>query len=419
MYCRRCETDRKADIEADMRSDRNEQIALMNPLTVVEGSPHRAGLADLAFDLIQRATGFRRSLPDSLVEAIADLVRGMNCYYSNLIEGHNTHPIDIERALNQEFSTDHRKRDLQREAVAHIRTQAWIDSGGLAGNRATTIEGIQEIHRRFCSFLPEDLLWAEDPNTKERIPLTPGELRDRDVMVGPHLAVSPGALPRFLQRFEDFYGALGKSERLIAVAAAHHRLLWIHPFLDGNGRVARLVSHAQLLDLLDTGAIWSVARGLARNVEQYKQLLSNCDQTRRNDLDGRGNLSEEALAAFTRFFLKTCLDQVAFMEALIQPEKLRVRVGLWVEEEMRLGRLPAKSGLVLDAVLFRGELARGDVDVILGTGERQARRVVAALLERGVLSSESSRAPLRLRFPAAIAPRWMPGLFPELPDAIE
>ena len=73
----------------------------------------------------------------------------------------------------------------------------------------------------------------------------------------------------------------------------------MHPFIDGNGRVARLMSHAMLLDILDTGAVWSVARGLARNLQQYKTLLANCDMTRRNDLDGRGTLSEEALAEFT------------------------------------------------------------------------------------------------------------------------
>ena len=48
----------------------------------------------------------------SFMTALASLVRSMNCYYSNLIEGHDTHPIDIERALNEDFSTDHGQRDL-------------------------------------------------------------------------------------------------------------------------------------------------------------------------------------------------------------------------------------------------------------------------------------------------------------------
>jgi Fic family protein len=177
--------------------------------------------------------------------------------------------------------------------------------------------------------------------------------------------------------------------------------------------VARLMSHATLLEALDTGAVWSVARGLARNVNAYKGHLAACDQTRRNDLDGRGNLSEENLAEFTRFFLTICLDQVAFMEELMQPDSLRTRILLWTEEEIRLDRLPPKSGGILEAVLYRGELPRGDAGGIVGTGDRQARRVVSALIERGVLVAGTSRAPLRLAFPATLASRWMPGLFPD------
>jgi len=386
----------------------------MEPLLITDSSRHRAVLTDLALDLTQKSAGFRRSLPPSLLTSLADLVRAMNCYYSNLIEGHDTHPVDIERALKNDYSRDARKRDLQLEAKAHIAVQKWIDAGSLKGGVAMKAEGIREIHRRFCELLPEDLLWVEDPATKAKLRVVPGELRTRDVKVGTHIAISPPALPRFLARFEQVYGNLPKTESIIATAAAHHRLLWIHPFSDGNGRVARLMSHAMMLELLDTGAVWSVARGLARRVGEYKTLLANCDLTRRNDLDGRGTLSEEALAGFTQFFLKVCIDQVDFMESLVQPDRLRARILIWAEEEIRLGQLPAKSNNILEAVLYRGELPRGDADAVVGTGKRQARRIVSALLEQEVLVSDSTRAPLRLAFPAALASRWMPGLFPDM-----
>ena len=399
---------------ADMKpADRGELVSLMEPLLLGDASRYRAALTDLALDLTQKSAGFRRSLPPTLLASLADLVRAMNCYYSNLIEGHDTHPVDIERALKNDFSKDARKRDLQLEAKAHIAVQEWLDHGGLKAGLAVTAEGICEIHRRFCELLPEPLLWIEEPATKERVRVVPGELRTCDVQVGTHLAISPGALPRFLERFAQVYGSVGKTESIISTAAAHHRLLWIHPFIDGNGRVARLMSHAMMLDTLDTGAVWSVARGLARNVSQYKKLLADCDLERRNDLDGRGTLSEEALAEFTRFFLTICIDQVDFMESLVQPDRLRTRILLWAEEEIRLGALPAKSGNILGALLYRGELPRGEADDVVGTGERQARRIVSALLEKQVLISESPRAPLRLAFPAALASRWMPGLFPE------
>ncbi|HET9107012.1 MAG TPA: hypothetical protein VFN79_07440 [Steroidobacteraceae bacterium] len=175
----------KADNKADMNAgeDRGEATGLMEPLILGEGSRHRTELTDLALELAQRSAGFRRSLPESLLSSLATLVRTMNCYYSNLIEGHDTHPVDIERALQGDYSKDGRKRDLQLEAMAHIAVQQWIDDGGLRG-RAVAADSIREIHRRLCEALPEDLLWVEDPATHARIRLIPGELRARDVAVG-------------------------------------------------------------------------------------------------------------------------------------------------------------------------------------------------------------------------------------------
>jgi Fic family protein len=395
-----------------LAKDGGESVALMEPLVLSQGSPHRPALSDLALTLASRSAGLRRSLPEGIVTALANLVRSMNCYYSNLIEGHDTHPIDIERALKKDYSADPKKRSLQREAEAHIAAQKWIDEGGIKGS-AVRVEGILEIHRRFCELLPADMLIVEHPSTKEQLRVVPGEVRKYDVAVGAHVPVSAGAVPRFLARFEEVYAKLGPSEVVLAAAAAHHRLAWIHPFLDGNGRVMRLMSYATLLETLETGGVWSIARGLARSVDAYKGHLAACDVPRHSDLDGRGHLSEEALAEFTRYFLETCVDQVRFMEELVQPERLRLRIGRWVAEEVALGALHEKSSSLLDAILYRGEIPRGEVPRALDVSERTANRVVAALVEREVLTSQTPKAALRITFPATLASYWMPGLFPE------
>ena len=392
--------------------DRGESVGLMEPLLASDQARRSSGLSDIAVELAAKTAGLRRSLPVEVASSLAHLVRAMNCYYSNLIEGHDTHPVDIERALKGDYSTDPKKRNLQLEAKAHIAVQTWIDEGGVDGI-ALTAAALRRIHRRFCDHVPSDLLRLTGPGTGEDVRVIPGEFRTRDVQVGRHVPVSPGAVPRFLARFERAYANLGKIDAILVAATAHHRLLWIHPFLDGNGRVARLMSHALLRETLDTGGVWSVARGLARSKGAYMAHLAACDQTRRNDLDGRGHLSEEALAEFTSFFLTTCVDQIEFMESLIQPNRLRDRIQVWAEEEIRGERLPRHAGAVLEAVLIRGELPRGHLPRLLGVGRRQARRITSVLLDRGVLTSASTRAPLRLAFPASLAHRWMPGLFPE------
>lgn len=202
----------------------------------------------------------------------------------------------------------------------------------------------------------------------------------------------------------------------LAAAAAHHRFAWLHPFLDGNGRVVRLMSHATLLDSLETGSLWSVSRGLARNVSDYKRHLVACDQARRNDFDGRGNLSEEALVEFTRFFLNTCIDQVKFMDSLIAPDRLRARVLLWAEEETRLKLLHPKAKNLLEALLYRGEVPRGEAPHVIGTSASGSRRIVNHLTKYGAIRSASPYGTLRLALPATLAPRWLPGLFPDKKD---
>src|ERR1700730_12137232 len=142
-------------------ADRGQSIALMEPMLLSEDSRHRGLLTDLAIELAGKSSGFRRSLPSGVLAALADLVRAMNCYYSNLIEGHDTHPVDIERALKNDYSADPRKRDLQLEAKAHIAVQRWIDGGNLRG-RAVSADGLRDIHRRFCEEFPESLLSVEE-----------------------------------------------------------------------------------------------------------------------------------------------------------------------------------------------------------------------------------------------------------------
>jgi Fic family protein len=367
---------------------------------------------DLVLELTQKSANFKSSLPSAIQSSLATTVRAMNCYYSNLIEGHNTHPISIEQALNGNYDSDPKKRNLQLEAKAHIEVQEWIDKGGLKSNVFSST-AICEIHKRFSENLPEELLWTEAPATTKKIRVIPGVIRKADAQVGRLIPVSPDAIPRFLDRYAQVYSSLGKSESILALAAAHHRFLWIHPFLDGNGRVARFISYITTLEKLNTGGIWSIARGLARKHGEYKQHLANCDLTRRNDLDGRGNLSQESLYAFTKFFLETCIDQVTFMERLMQPDQLRTRILLWAREEIEMKKIPPQTILILEKILYRGEISRGELPELLNVTERHARRLTSILIEIGILSSESAKSSIKLAFPAKFANRWMPGLFPE------
>lgn len=385
--------------------------AAAEPFMPAEGTE---ALENLAFDLAREASELSGQLHPVVRLSVADLVRSMNCYYSNLIEGHNTHPRDIDRALAADYSNDPHKRDLQLEARAHIEVQQMIDSREGFPAPPSTRAFIEWAHREFCIRLPESLLIAENPDTGERLVVVPGELRARDVAVGRHVPPPAGDLPGFMNRFEQAYDSarLTKPRQGIAVAAAHHRFLWIHPFLDGNGRVARLMSHAMLLDLGVGSALWSISRGLARSSTEYKRLLMAADESRKGDLDGRGALSQSALINFCQFFLESCLDQVRYMRELLAPSELQRRMEMYVRDEESAERLPKRIFNVLREALLSGELERGRVPGLIDASERTARRVISALVEKRLLVSESHKSPLRLGFPIDVVERWFPKLYP-------
>ncbi len=277
-------------------------------------------LEDCVADLLKKSSNLAGRINGEVAISIGKLVRSMNCYYSNLIEGHNTHPRDIDRALKKDYSADTKKRNLQLEAVAHIAVQEMIDTGDINHNIVSK-EALCQIHKEFCTRLPDELLWVYNPDTGMRIRIDPGCLRHGEVKIGAHIPPLAPSLPQFMERFANAYDPLKLSQikQVIAVAASHHRLLWIHPFYDGNGRVTRLFSHAYLKNINIGNSLWSVSRGLARSSNNYKSLLMQADMVRQGDLDGRGNLSAKGLKAFCMFFLEVCIDQIEYMASILDP----------------------------------------------------------------------------------------------------
>lgn len=390
-----------------------EPTSLMEPMLPSEVN---SALNDLVYDLITKNATLSGRLHPVVQREISKLIRSMNCYYSNLIEGHNTTPRDIDRALAGDYSSEPKKRALQKEAEAHIAVQAMIDSGDDPRCSPATTEYILWLHKEFCDRLPSELLQIENPDTKEIVEVIPGHMRDGEVSVGRHVPPLHQNLDRFMTRFEEAYnsGMISKTGKVIAAGAAHHRLLWIHPFYDGNGRVARLMSYAMLLRLGAGNTMWSIARGLARNVATYKQLLEEADNPRQGDRDGRGSLSEAALVAFCKFFLEICIDQVDYMSSLLDTDEITRRIRLYCEDEIAAKRLPKGSDRLLREALLTGEFERGKAPDITGYKERQARDVVGTLLKEGLLVSDGPRAPVRLGFPLDVLERWLPRLYPDI-----
>ena len=361
-----------------------------------------------ANDLIRKADRLSGWCPPGALPGLRKLLRSMNSFYSNKIEGQHTLPLEIEQALRNDYSQDEDKARRQRLALAHMSTESQLEALWPEWSSETvwSVQTVRDIHQDLFARLPED-----DGN------LCPGHFRTREVSVGRHAAPAAGSLIQFLNRWSSTYSSVRKGEmQLVAMAAAHQRLAWIHPFLDGNGRVTRLHSHLVLGHMGLTNGLWSPLRGFARSQELYYQRLAGADEPRAGDLDGRGNLTETGLLQWIAYVLDMCIDQVEFITQLLSLEAMKDRISacLTYEEQVQRSGVRTEAFRALHYLFVsRAELDRADFKAILGLGDRLATAQISALLKRGLLETDSPHGKLRFGVPQHALRFYFPRLWPE------
>ncbi len=384
----------------------------MEPVFLSEDIPSE--LVGLSTDLVAESLKLPGRLPPPAAAELAGLVRIMNCYYSNLIEGHKTRPVDIEEALR---STRPEARPLLQEAKAHVAVQTHLDETFLKGDLGvpTSVGFIKDLHKRFYAEMPPDLRTSTFGD--RTVPIVPGAFRSHpgeDVAVSRHQPPSSSRVADFMDHYERRFELAGRSsaQRVLAIPAAHHRLNFVHPFVDGNGRVSRLVSHAMALKAgIGSNGLWSISRGLARGLRdpsEYKSAMDAADRDRQGSTDGRGNLSERALVEFSAWFLEVALDQVRFCAKAFDLDNLVVRYQSLARTASGGDERPGK---LLTKVLSLGETERGFAGPILGLEERTARKVLSTCVERGWLKSDTPKGAVRVGFPVEDRAWLFPGLF--------
>ena len=390
-----------------------ETPARIEPCGIEEGIPRV--LTDSILEIQESAHQLGRSLHPDSVKELRDMTKIMNAYYSNLIEGHNTRPRDIEAALKGHLDNIE-NRPLAEEAATHVHVQHWIDSLLDINEKIEPVSEsfIRNIHKMFYDRMPIDFRKVEGDG--KSFDIIPGAWRKpgQEVSVGNHIPPSAERLPVFMAYFEKRYRSLtiGRTGSILSIPAAHHRLNYIHPFLDGNGRVSRLMSHAMIQSAGIHGqGLWSISRGLARGLQnpaEYKEMMQNADMPRQHDRDGRGNLSMNRLISYSNWFLTIMNDQIRFSETMFDLKGLENRYGALISH-----LYPGKDRFpkLVTHILKNGQVARGDIQYIIGVQDRAARNDVAFLTKAGFLKSANPKGPLRISFPLDYKETLFPNLF--------
>lgn len=372
-------------------------------------------LSEITRRIFEKSSEMKGSASPQARAALREIVRSMNSYYSNRIEGQSTHPVNIERALSKDFSDTPDVARRQRVALAHIDAERELEEIVTTEAGALSSGFLKQAHENLYRRLPEPDRLTDDGQV-----IIPGSLRTHDVAVGRHQPPAWKSIPRFLKRMDEVYGGLKGIDAVIyTIAAAHHRMAWTHPFEDGNGRAIRLQTHCALH--LMSGGLWSVNRGLARQRDRYFEMLDNADSARQGDLDGRGNLSEKMLWEWCRYFLELCEDQVSFMASMLDLSKLkdRMRAYLLVRGATEgITEYREEALLPLHTIAVGGTVSRGEFIRMTGLEERTARKVISRFIKDGLLKSDSHRSELSIGFPLGSLNILFPNLYPEAATAV-
>jgi len=299
--------------------------------------------------------------------------------------------------------------------------QEWIQAEKPSLARIMSTDFIKQVHQQFYARIPQSLWAIKKPGGEVAGKVVPGQWRDQGVEVGAHIAPPAESLPALMQRFCETYQPQHYSgdRRLIAIMAAHHRFAWIHPFLDGNGRVGRLITDAALKAAgLESYGVWCLSRGLAHKNSDYKAKLAAADKSRQGDFDGRGQLSEKALSEFCGYMLDTAIDQVDYMSGLLNLASKRIDGYIQARNDHRVAAMDKEikpiAGLVLHTAFIYGEISRAQALELCAMPERSARRLLSQLKAEGLLSETSSKSPLRWEIPEHAEAWYFPELAPQV-----
>ncbi|MGJ3441497.1 Fic family protein [Pseudomonas sp. Je.1.5.c] len=363
-------------------------------------------LQDQVVQIMRLDAALHAKIPGPLRVPMMNLLRVVNSYYSNKIEGNSTVPADILRAEDslQELNG---AKDLQ-EIKRHIEAQRRLNDEPIDKIEVCTKGAISRLHREFYNGVPNEMLDIQLNDRGETIRMVPGEFREIGVRVGQHIPPTVEQMHSHLNDFERVYRLdwIHGLSRFFAAAASHHRLMWIHPFMDGNGRTGRLFTD-QYLKAAGLGGygLWSMSRGFARNVAAYYEMLNAADHPRKGELDGRGELSDSGLLRWTTFFVETAFDQVQYFNTLLEPERLSERIDVYFEMRSRralsdskgeaLPELRIEARDVYKTLLYLGDQQRADIQARLGVGERTTRSLLSQMAKEGLITLDG-RKPVSL-----------------------
>ncbi len=395
----------------------------------------RNELADKAATLTREASRLEGKVHPILAERLKKMVMFVSCYYANLIDNRQMHPFFVEQAFKGDYQDEPGKRDMQLLSRAHVKMQQMLEEAiqDNPGLNVSSKDFLKWMHTAYYRRVPKKFRGYEMHYAGKKNEIGPGDLNEANMQTSEGKASSGHGLESPIDSFSsifdssDYHG----SDAIIAAALSHYQFMQLQPFSAGNNQIARFYTHSWFIQFHShSRGLWSFARGVARKKDEYfnffpaknATMRSTGHDENRSESSGSkrsytGQVSDNVLATFCDFFLTICLEQIRFMDRLLEPDHLLARIHKYISlRSVEMDGLPVlrdEVRFVLEAVVLRGSVARGEIARISGLGERTARAMTSSLLNEGLLESDNHKAPVRLGIPTHVIGWWFPKLYPE------
>ena len=290
---------------------------------------------------------------------------------SSQIEGTQSSLQDL-LAEEAQVAPDGRPRDVD-EVVNYVRAM----NHGLArlGELPVSVRLIREIHEKLLTGVRGSRL-------------TPGELRRTQNWIGPggctlaeatFVPPPPDEVPRALGDLETFLHAADDLPLLVQIGLAHAQFETIHPFLDGNGRVGRLLI---TFLLCEKGALRKPVLYLSHYFKKHRSTYYDLLQAVRD----RGAF-EEWLAFFLRGVTEVSVEAADTARRILELREAHRR-----EITERFGRAAGNGHRVLERLYEQPIVSVSNLMSLLGTTFAGANQIVQRLVEIGVLREFTGQA---------------------------
>lgn len=159
----------------------------------------------------------------------------LHIYHSNAIEGNTLNIRETRYIVETRMAVPGKSLVEQQEVLGLDLALQYVNCTLVNRLGSITREDILEIHRRVLGFVD---------------PVEAGQLRQHQVYVGSFVPPAAAEVPEFLDDFLLWLNSLEDTRDLHAIelaAIAHYKFVYIHPFIDGNGRTGRLLMNLILM----------------------------------------------------------------------------------------------------------------------------------------------------------------------------